>query len=89
MTDRSMIIRKRLEAAFQPEQLSVQDDSHQHVGHAGAQDGRGHFTVEIAAAAFDGKAALECHRMVYSALDDLMTTDIHALRIHARGIREK
>ena len=86
MTVRSALIRQRLESAFQPETLIVTDDSQQHIGHAGAMDGRGHYTVEIVAAAFDGMATLDCHRMIYSALGDLMETDIHALRINARGI---
>ena len=88
MTDRCLVIRQRLETAFKPEVLTITDDSEQHIVHAGARDGRGHYTVEIVATAFDGTATLECHRMIYSALGDLMETDIHALRIHARGLRE-
>jgi BolA protein len=50
----------------------------------GARDGRGHFSVEIVSAAFEGLAPLARHRRVYAALGPLMETDIHALQIRAR-----
>lgn len=76
-------IRACLESAFAPVELEITDDSHRHVGHVGAQDGRGHFTVRIVAEPFEGTNPLERHRMVYEALGDMMTTDIHALRLRA------
>jgi BolA protein len=78
-------IRAALEAALSPQSLSVEDDSHRHVGHAGAQDGRGHYNVEIVSAAFVGLNPIARHRAVYAALGDMMTTDIHALAIKARA----
>lgn len=79
------IVRMRalLEAAFAPELLDVIDDSHKHVGHAGARDGRGHFSVEIVSDAFAGMTMLARHRAIYVALGPMMTTDIHALSIKA------
>lgn len=74
-----------LEDAFAPERLVVTDDSHRHVGHAGAADGRGHFNVEIVSRAFVGLPALARHRAVYSALGQMLETDIHALSIDARA----
>ena len=76
-------ITHRLQAAFEPETLGVEDESYKHEGHEGAKDGRGHFRVLIIAEAFSGKSLLERHRMVYKALAGLMTTDIHALAIDA------
>ena len=76
-------IRRRLEAAFAPESLSVEDESHLHAGHAGARDGRGHFRVSIVSEAFEGMNAIRRHRAVYSAMGSLMETDIHALSIEA------
>lgn len=84
MTRRVAMIRERLQAALSPSELEVVDDSHGHVGHAGAADGRGHFSVRIVAEAFRGQLPLARHRAVYAALGDLMTTDIHALSIEAR-----
>lgn len=89
MSDRIERIRSALDDALSPSQLDVRDDSHKHVGHAGARDGRGHFHVTIVSAAFDGHAALARHRAVYAALGDMMTTDIHALAIDARAQQEK
>lgn len=77
-------IRSALETAFSPQRLVIVDDSHQHQGHAGAADGRGHFTVEIVSEAFKDKTAVVRHRMVYEALGGLMQSDIHALSIQAR-----
>lgn len=71
-------------AALQPTALEVVDDSHQHAGHEGARDGRGHFTVRIVSPVFAGKAPLARHRTVYAALGEMMQTDIHALVIEAR-----
>lgn len=77
------MIRERLIAALAPTDLSVIDESHKHVGHAGARDGRGHFAATIVSAAFIGKSPLERHRLVYAALGDLMQTEIHALTMQA------
>ena len=46
-------IEAALRAALAPETLEVVDDSHQHVGHAGAREGR-HFSVAITSARFQG-----------------------------------
>ena len=72
-----------LEAAFEPESLSIEDDSAKHAGHEGAKSGLGHFNVAIVSARFNGMRMLARHRAVYAALDDMMKTDIHALAIDA------
>lgn len=76
-------IRERLERVLAPSRLEVIDESHLHVGHPGARDGRGHFRIRIAARAFRGRPRLARHRAVYDALGDMMETDIHALAIEA------
>jgi len=81
-------IRERLEAAFAPQELLVEDESHLHAGHAGAATGRGHFRVRIVAAAFEGLGLLARHRAVYAAVGEMMQTDIHALAISARAPSE-
>ena len=68
---------------FSPSELLVKDQSHLHAGHAGARDGRGHFEVHIVAEAFRDKNRIQSHRLIYGALGELMTTDIHALNIKA------
>lgn len=82
-TARIKEIRNRLEAAFAPESLDIEDESHKHAGHAGAKSGKGHFNVTIVSDKFADKTLIQRHRMVYEALGDYMETDIHALSISA------
>lgn len=81
MSDRVELIRASLQAALSPDSLTVEDQSHLHVGHAGAATGKGHFHVEIRAAAFNGQSKIQQHRAIYQALGELMETEIHALSI--------
>ncbi len=76
-------MRSKLMTALSPSELVLTDDSHQHVGHVGARDGRGHYSVRIVAAQFAGLRPLQRHQLVYKALAELMQTDIHALAIIA------
>ena len=76
-------MRRLLTDAFAPDELELVDDSHRHVGHAGARDGKGHFTVRIVSNVFAGMTPLAKHRAVYAALGDMMQSDIHALSIQA------
>jgi BolA protein len=75
-------LQERLQA-LAPDQLELTDDSHRHAGHAGAADGRGHFSVLIVSKQFDGLSTLRRHRLVYEVVGDMMLTDIHALSIQA------
>ncbi len=81
--DRVSRIRLALDA-LDPLSLDIRDDSHKHAGHAGARDGRGHFSVHLVSARFEGLPPLRRHRLVYDALGALMQTDIHAVAIQAR-----
>lgn len=86
--ERVAAIRAAVEAALAPASLEVADDSHRHAGHAGAQDGRGHFSVDVVSEAFAGLTPIARHRAVYAAVGALMETDIHALAIRARTPHE-
>lgn len=81
--ERESRIRSLLESAFSPQQLLIRDDSHLHEGHVGAREGKGHYAVTIVADAFKGRRPIERHQMIYAALADMMTSDIHALSISA------
>ena len=83
--ERVHLIKQKLTEKFSPVNINVIDDSPQHRGHKGAENGAGHFTIEITAAAFAGKSLLERHRLIYTALDDLMHSEIHALSIKANS----
>ncbi len=66
-----------------PVQLEIIDESHKHAGHAGARDGGGHYVLRIVSAKFVGNNTVARHRMIYSALGELMKREIHALTIQA------
>ena len=80
---RAARLEARLREALVPIELEVLDDSHLHAGHAGAADGRGHFTVNILSERFAGVPVVRRHRLVYEAVGDMLSTDIHALSIKA------
>lgn len=76
-------IRQAIDSSLSAEFLEVTDESHLHVGHAGARSGKGHFHVKIVTQEFAGQSLIKRHRLVYEAVGDLMETDIHALGIEA------
>jgi BolA protein len=82
-SERAAAIRERLNHALEPLRLDVTDDSHLHIGHAGAKDGKSHFHVRIVTPRFTGLSRVQRHRLVYAALGELLSTDIHALGIDA------
>jgi BolA family transcriptional regulator, general stress-responsive regulator len=83
MTTRNLIIEK-LNKAFAPESLRVEDESHRHEGHAGHRPGgETHFRLYIVSEAFRGKSRLERHRMINTALAGELAGNVHALAIHA------
>ena len=71
-------------SALQPIRLEIRDDSAKHAGHAGARDGRGHFSVVVVSEAFEGLSPIQRHKRVYAAMGTLMDTDVHALAIVAK-----
>jgi BolA family transcriptional regulator, general stress-responsive regulator len=81
-------MRTSLNAALNPSELEIIDDSHLHAGHVGARDGKGHYSVRIVASQFSGLRPLQRHQLVYKALADMMHTDIHALAIVASAPNE-
>ena len=61
-------IRERLERAFAPLALRIEDESALHAGHEGAKSGGGHYRVHLVSPKFEGMARLARHRLVYDAL---------------------
>jgi BolA protein len=83
-------ITEKLSAAFEPVRLDVQDESHQHAGHAGSRpSGETHYRVHIVSEAFQGKSRIERHRMVNTALAQELAGGVHALAIHAAAPDEQ
>jgi stress-induced morphogen len=68
------IIRMRLLEAFPSAHVEVTDLT-------GTQD---HFQALVVTPAFAGKSRVEQHRLVYSALGELMNEQIHALSLTTR-----
>jgi BolA family transcriptional regulator, general stress-responsive regulator len=79
---------KALLAALDPISLEIIDESHKHAGHAGARDGGGHYVINIVSAQFTGKNTVTRHRMIYSALGEMMKREIHALTLQAHAPNE-
>lgn len=82
-------IRAKLQAAFAPVELVIEDDSARHAGHhhEGGVDGRAggesHFNVRIVSAAFEGRSRLERQRAVNACLADELAGPVHALSVRA------
>ena len=66
-----------------PTMLEIRDDGAQHVGHAGAAGGAGHFCVTIVSEHFLGMTRLARHRAVLACVGDLIPYPVHALAIRA------
>jgi BolA protein len=79
--DRPGIIKRRLETELGAVLVEVVDESHQHAGHLGAEGGCGHYRLLIVSPRFDGLSRVAAQRLVYSALGELMSSDIHALEM--------
>ncbi len=78
-------IRAKLDEAFQPSALNVLDESEQHRGHAGYQEGgQSHFRVAITADAFKDMSRIERHRAVHAALGADLIGRIHALALEIK-----
>lgn len=79
-------IRRKLTARFAPLRLEIVDESHRHIGHAGARpEGETHFAVTLTAAAFAGKSRLARQRLVYETLAEELATRVHALSLVAKA----
>ena len=76
------LIRQRL-SALEPESYTLDDESAQHRGHAGAASGGGHFRLTIVSPKFRNLSTLARHRVVYETMGELMQREIHALSITA------
>ena len=76
-------IRSRLQAALEPQEIVLDDDSAMHAGHAGAASGGGHYNLRIVSSKFEGLKLVTRHRLVYDSVHDMMHRDIHALAITA------
>lgn len=87
MSDASEATRQKIERKMKESLgavfVEVIDESWKHAGHAGAAAGGGHFILQVVSDRFDGISLLNRNRLVFSALQDEMGKEIHALTIKA------
>jgi BolA protein len=71
-------IEQKLDANFDPEFLSVENESHMHSGTAPET----HFKVTLASETFNGMRKVARHQKVYGLLADELAGTVHALALH-------
>ena len=79
--DRRARIEAKLRDALDAQHIEVIDESANHVGHAGARSGGGHFRALIVSERFAGQNPVSRQRLVYAALAEEMKSEIHALAL--------
>jgi len=85
MNTRAERIASRLNAAFAPVALRVDDESARHAGHSGARSGgETHYAVMMVASAFEGVNRVGRSRAVHAALAEEFAGGLHALALTLR-----
>ncbi len=79
---------ERFRQAFPEASIQVEDESHLHVGHAGAAGGAGHFRVRVIDDRFNELPRIARHRLVYDTVSDWMPERVHALNIIVMTLEE-
>lgn len=78
-------MRRKLGNALGPAEISIEDESALHAGHAGAQPGgETHFRLRIVAREFEGMSRIARQRRIHAILSEELRTRVHALTIDAR-----
>tara|TARA_B110000495_G_scaffold88658_1_gene76463 strand:+ start:178 stop:444 length:267 start_codon:yes stop_codon:yes gene_type:complete len=67
--------------------IEIIDDSAKHAGHKQTSGG-GHYNAFIISDSFEGKSLIQRHRLVYDALGEMMTNDIHAFSMKTLTVDE-
>ncbi len=73
---------------FEPVFIEVTDDSARHRGHREASAGSSHFSVKLAAQAFNGMSLIKRHQAVYRTLDRFFKSGVHALQMEILSAEE-
>jgi stress-induced morphogen len=84
-----MEVQRRIEDALRQRlRLSALEISNESSRHNHSARAETHFKLTIVSAAFEGKAPVERHRLVYDALGDELRRGLHAVTITARTPEE-
>ena len=78
-------IREKLQRAFSPLELDVENESYRHAVPKGSES---HFRALIVSEIFEDQARLRRHQQVYSVLAEEMKSGVHALAIEALTLAE-
>jgi BolA family transcriptional regulator, general stress-responsive regulator len=78
------ILESKLQQAFSPDFLQVENESHMHNVAPGSES---HFKVSIASNQFEGMMLIKRHRMVNKVLESELQ-QIHALALHTMTPQE-
>jgi BolA protein len=85
-------IREKLNQAFAPIQLMIENESHKHAHHAAmkgaANTGETHFKVSVVSDSFAGQSRVQRHRMVNEVLAEELAGSVHALSVSAQTPEE-
>lgn len=86
MTNVEDIIREKLTEELKPSQLTVENVSHHHAGHASSPGtGQSHFHVSMVSEAFRGLPKVARFRLVHKILDQEMAGPVHALSLDLKA----
>ena len=79
-------IRAALEAAFEPTNLEIANESNLHAGHnpEAAATNDTHYRIRIAASSLSGKSRVNQHREINAALKFAFDEGLHALAIEVK-----
>jgi BolA protein len=79
-------IRAALEAAFEPEDLEIINESNLHAGHnpEAAATNDTHYRIRISAASLAGKSRVTQHREINTVLKFAFDDGLHALAIEVK-----
>ncbi len=83
-------IRACLEAEFPGDEISLEDQSAAHYGHAGAMEHGGkHFALKLVSSKFTGLSRVKRHQVIYKVLEmQFASKSIHALKLNLLTVEE-
>ena len=81
------IIETAIRSQLNIHHIEIIDDSAKHAGHK-QNSGGGHYNAFIISDSFEGKSLIQRHRLVYDALGEMMTNDIHAFSMKTLTVDE-
>jgi BolA protein len=86
-------LEEKLQAAFKPFLIKLENESHLHAGHQGVEEkGGSHYSLLLVSDIFQGKNRIVRHQMVYDTLQQEMKNadreGLHALRMKIYSMDE-